>query len=205
MNARQPQRKTPPNTVVRPLVAADIDAIIEIDANVMGEAKPEYWRRKLAVYVSRPVSVTRDSGLSVVSSPLSVVKGKDSIQRTTDHGPWTTDEFHESRITNHEPQPLARVAEVNGRVVGFMIGEIRSWEFRQPPTGWITALAIDPNVRRQGIARRLLAEVLDYFRERGLENVRTMVAWADGEVLSFFTAMGFDRGPFIELEKKLSL
>jgi ribosomal protein S18 acetylase RimI-like enzyme len=100
---------------------------------------------------------------------------------------------------------LARVAEVRGRVVGFIIGEIRSWEFRQPPTGWITTMAVDPDYQRQGIGRRLVAEVLDYFREKGIENVHTIVTWSDGEMLSFFTAMGFDRGPFIELEKKLNL
>jgi len=100
-------------------------------------------------------------------------------------------------------QPLARVAEVGGRIVGVVIGEIRSWEFHLPPTGWITVLMVDPDYRRQGIGRRLLAEALDYFRERGVRSVRTMVGWSDGDVLSFFTAMGFDRGPFIELEKAL--
>jgi ribosomal protein S18 acetylase RimI-like enzyme len=172
MNARQLQRKKLPNAVVRPLVAADIDAIIEIDAQVMGEAKPEYWRRKLALYLSE-----RD--LQAITAAAQYFSGLD-------------------------PQ-LARVAEVNGQVVGFMIGEIRSWEFHQPPTGWITAVAVDPRFRRHGIARRLLSEMLDYFRDKGIENMRTMVEWSDGDVLSFFTAMGFDRGPFIELEKKLSL
>lgn len=108
--------------------------------------------------------------------------------------------YADGRNTDNQ---LARVAEVNGRVVGFMIGEIRSWEFRQPPTGWITALATDPQYRRHGIGRLLLAETLNFFRDKGLENVRTMVEWSDGEVLPFFTGMGFDRGPFIELEKKL--
>lgn len=111
-----------------------------------------------------------------------------------------------AQITSGANGHLGLVAEgKNGRVLGFMLGEVRSWEFRQPPTGWITALGTDPDCRREGIARRLLAEMLDTFRSRGLENVRTMVEWSDGEVLSFFTAMGFDRGPFIELEKKLNL
>jgi len=170
MSVRQSQRKKNPNVIIRELMAEDIDAIIGIDTKVMGEAKPEYWRRKLALYLSE-----RD--LQAITAANQYFSGID-------------------------PQ-LARVADVNGKVVGFIIGEIRSWEFRQPPTGWITALAISPDCRRQGIARRLLVEVLDYFREKGLENVRTMVEWSDGEVLSFFTAMGFDRGPFIELEKKL--
>jgi GNAT superfamily N-acetyltransferase len=102
-----------------------------------------------------------------------------------------------------EERPLIRLAELNGRIIGVLVGEVRSWEFHLPPTGWITVLMVDPAYRRQGIGRRLLAEALDYFRERGLPSVRTMVGWADGDVLSFFTAMGFDRGPFIELEKAL--
>lgn len=157
--------------IVRPLAAMDVERIIEIDAKVMGEAKPEYWRRKLALYLAE-----RDRQL-------------------------VTEAVHKY-LSGIDPQ-LARVAEVNGQVVGFMIGEIRSWEFRQPPTGWITALAVDPEYQRQGIGRRLLAEMLDYFRDKGIEIVRTMVEWSDGDVLSFFTTMGFDRGPFIELEKRL--
>ena len=110
-----------------------------------------------------------------------------------------------SQITAGANGHLGLVAERSGKILGFMLGEERSWEFRQPPTGWITALGTDPAHRREGVARRLIAEMIDTFRARGLENVRTMVEWADGEVLSFFTAMGFDRGPFIELEKKLNL
>lgn len=172
MSARHVRRKKTPVITIRRLRVDDIDAIIEIDAKAIGEAKPEYWRRKLALYLA-------EQDLEAITAANQFLSGID-------------------------PQ-LARVAEVNGRVVGFMIGEIRSWEFRQPPTGWITAMAVHPDYRRQGIGRRLLAEVLDYFREKGIENVRTMVEWSDGEVLSFFTAMGFDRGPFIELEKKLNL
>lgn len=108
-----------------------------------------------------------------------------------------------AQITGGVNGHLGLVAEQNGRILGFMLAEVRGWEFRQPQTGWITAVGTDPDYRRGGIARRLLAEMVDDFRARGLQNVRTMVEWSDGEVLSFFTAMGFDRGPFIELEKKL--
>jgi ribosomal protein S18 acetylase RimI-like enzyme len=164
------KRKQSFKVTVRAFTALDIDAIIEIDAKVMGESKPEYWRRKLALYLT-------DQDLQAITAANQYLTGID-------------------------PQ-LARVAHVNGRVVGFMIGEVRSWEFRQSPTGWITAMGVDPEYRRRSIGRRLLAEMLEYFRDKGIENVRTMVEWSDGEVLSFFTAMGFDRGPYIELEKRL--
>ena len=98
---------------------------------------------------------------------------------------------------------LARVAEREGEVVGFMIAEIRRWDFGQPYCGWITALGTDPGHQRLGIGRRLLAELLDYYRHRGLQDVRTIVEWADGDLLKFFHSMGFVRGPFVELQKSL--
>ncbi len=171
MSTRRQVAKKGAPVRIRMLTAQDIEAVIDIDARVTGDVKPEYWRRKLALYLSQ----------------------QDIEAITASH-----------YFSGIDPQ-LARVAEISGRVVGFIIGEIRSWEFGQPPTGWITALTVDRDVQRQGIGRRLLAEMLDYFRERGISTVRTMVAWSDGTMLSFFTAMGFDRGPFIELEKKIGI
>lgn len=99
---------------------------------------------------------------------------------------------------------LARVAEIDGKVVGFMIGEIRKWEFGQPSSAWITALGVDPNHEGRGVARLLLAEMLNSLREIGFQEVRTIVEWTDGDLLSFFHSMGFIRGPFVELQKWLS-
>ena len=98
---------------------------------------------------------------------------------------------------------LARVAELDGEVVGFIIGEIRRWEFGQPFCAWITALGTDPGHQRLGVGRRLLAELLDYCRDRQLREIRTIVEWADGDLLKFFHSMGFVRGPFVELQKLL--
>ncbi len=98
---------------------------------------------------------------------------------------------------------VALVSETNGRITGFLLGEIRSWEFRQPPTGWITVIAVDPQYRRSGIGRQLLAEALEIFRNREIENVRTMVESLDRDLLNYFNRMGFRRGPFVELQKQL--
>ena len=98
---------------------------------------------------------------------------------------------------------LARVAEMNGEVVGFVIGEIRQWEFGQPFCGWITTLGTDPQHQHLGIGRRLLAELLDYYREKDLREIRTIVEWPDGDLLKFFHSMGFVRGPFVELQKSI--
>ncbi len=110
--------------------------------------------------------------------------------------------LEDKRPSTSESFP-ARVVELDGKVVGFMIADIRSWEFGQPECGWIIAMGVDPEYQRMGIGRRLLAEFLDYFRERHVKSVRTMVEWAKGDLLSFFYSKGFERGPFIQLEKQI--
>src|SRR5688572_30082630 len=53
------------------------------------------------------------------------------------------------------------VAEVDGRVVGFMLGEVRSGEFGlEEPTGWIEVLGVDPAYRGRSIGRLLAEEIL---------------------------------------------
>ena len=49
------------------------------------------------------------------------------------------------------------VAEAEGRVVGFVIGEVRDWEFGSPPCGWVFAIDVDPTVRQRGIGAALPA------------------------------------------------
>ncbi len=86
------------------------------------------------------------------------------------------------------------VAESNGRVVGFMLGEVRSGEFGlEEPTGWIEVLGVDPEVRGQAIGRRLADNILAHFSQEGAESVRTLVDEANMEgIASFFTALGFE-------------
>ena len=98
---------------------------------------------------------------------------------------------------------LTRAAEIDGNLVGFLIGEIRQWEFGQTACGWITALGVDPQWQKLGIGRRLLAELLDYYREQSMPDVRTIVELLDADLLRFFHSMGFVRGPYVELQKLL--
>src|SRR5262245_46727387 len=48
------------------------------------------------------------------------------------------------------------VAEAGGRVVGFVIGEVRDWEFGSPPCGWVFAIDVSPHARQGGIGTKLL-------------------------------------------------
>lgn len=84
------------------------------------------------------------------------------------------------------------IAELDGRVVGFMLGEVRSGEFGlEEPTGWVEHLGVDPAVRGKAIGRRMLEAMLEHFRRQGARSVRTLVDEDMEEIRSFFSAVGF--------------
>ena len=85
------------------------------------------------------------------------------------------------------------VAEVDGRVVGFMLGEVRSGEFGlEEPTGWIEVLGVDPEHRGRALGRQMAEALLQHFRERGAHSVRTLVDEQSEELRSFFSSAGFE-------------
>jgi ribosomal protein S18 acetylase RimI-like enzyme len=97
------------------------------------------------------------------------------------------------------------VADSGGRIEGFVIGEVRDWEFGSPPCGWVFAISVRPAARQAGIGSRLLAEICDGFRSLRVTKVRTMLARDNQLVLSFFRSQGLMAAPFIPLETDLDL
>jgi L-amino acid N-acyltransferase YncA len=96
------------------------------------------------------------------------------------------------------------VAEHQDHVAGFIIGEVRAWEFGSPPCGWIFAIQVRPKGRLKGVGTRLFEALCDCFRKSGVANVRTMLARDNTTILSFFRSQGMMAGPFIELETTLN-
>lgn len=98
---------------------------------------------------------------------------------------------------------IAVGADVDGRLAGYLFGEVRAFEFGSEPCGWIFAVGVAPELARSGIASHLLAESGDRFRRAGIDRVRTMVRRRDVPVLAFFRAHGFTAGEFTQLELEL--
>ncbi len=93
-------------------------------------------------------------------------------------------------------------AELEGQLVGFIVGEIRLWEFGGGErTGWIKALGVAAEFRGRGVGRRLGEALLEQFRHRGVERVRTLVAWYNGELIAYFRSLGFELMPILPLER----
>jgi ribosomal protein S18 acetylase RimI-like enzyme len=89
------------------------------------------------------------------------------------------------------------VAELEGRVVGFMLGEVRSGEFGlEEPTGWVEVLGVDPDCRGRNVGRQMGETILQRFRERGAHSVRTLVDEENEELRGFFGSIGFEPSSF---------
>ncbi len=95
------------------------------------------------------------------------------------------------------------VAEIGGKVVGFMISYILTAGFGMTQSAWIPTLGVSPDHMGQGIGAALAQEIFAFYRSRGIENVYTSVRWDSTDMLSFFKTLGFDRSNFINLRKVL--
>ncbi len=102
-----------------------------------------------------------------------------------------------------QPDRFFLVAERDDTPVGFIVGEIRAWEFGSPPSGWIFAIGVSAAERLHGLGTLLFDEICVRFRSAGVQHVRTMLRKDAHLVMSFFRSQGMMGGPFIQLEKPL--
>ena len=102
-----------------------------------------------------------------------------------------------------QPERFFLVAERGGELVGFIVGEVRAWEFGSPPSGWIFAVQVRSSARLHGLGTMLYDAICVRFRKAGVRHVRTMVAKDAQLILSFFRSQGMIAGPFVQLEKRL--
>lgn len=103
----------------------------------------------------------------------------------------------------HGQSEFFLIAESDGMLEGFIIGEIRNWEFGSPPVGWVFAVQVRPGLRTRGLGTHLFDAICRHFREAGVGHVRTMVARDNIPIHAFFRSQGMIAGPFLELEKRL--
>jgi len=107
-------------------------------------------------------------------------------------------------LMNTKASKVSLVAEMGGKVVGFILGDVSGWEFGVPDTiGWIDTIGIDPVYQKRGLATALANEVIKNLKAIGVRAVYTLVSWNDWDLLQFFHAMGFTRGDMINLELKI--
>ena len=103
-------------------------------------------------------------------------------------------DFWEQRVAfylRRDPE-ASRVAEVDGKVVGFMLGDVRAGEFGiDKPSGWIERFGIDPDFRGRDLGKQMFNEIVSHFRAEGAATVRTLADGRETSVVGFLKALGF--------------
>ena len=87
--------------------------------------------------------------------------------------------------------------------LGYIVGEVRGWEFGSAPWGWIFAFSVEPGTRQQGVGEHLFEAISGEFKSAGITTMRTMVARQNQLHMAFFRSEGMVAGPYIQLEKEL--
>lgn len=98
---------------------------------------------------------------------------------------------------------MSLVAVADKRVVGFLISELMTNSFGIDQGGWIKNVGVLPQYMGKGIGLSLANKLFDAYRRKGINEIFTASRWDWGDLLSFFKSLGFDRGNFINLYKKL--
>jgi ribosomal protein S18 acetylase RimI-like enzyme len=85
------------------------------------------------------------------------------------------------------------VAESDGRVVGFISGELRegSLIFRQKTWASVDDVFVEPDSRNLGIGRALLEGVEAWAKKRRADGISLQVAAANGRGRKFYEELGF--------------
>jgi ribosomal protein S18 acetylase RimI-like enzyme len=69
--------------------------------------------------------------------------------------------------------------------------------------GWINYLGVDPDVRRRGLGRRIMAVAEAKLRERGCPKINLQVRTSNTGVIAFYERLGFKLDEVVSLGKRL--
>ncbi|MBI2961931.1 MAG: GNAT family N-acetyltransferase [Betaproteobacteria bacterium] len=96
------------------------------------------------------------------------------------------------------------VAEVDGKVVGFIMGDIYFGEFGIPETSaTIDTLGVEPKIQHHGIASDLMDQFIMNMKAAGVNKIYTLVNWDDFALERFFSRHRFVPSKRINLELTL--
>ncbi len=92
-------------------------------------------------------------------------------------------------------------AEIDGLLVGALLGSVQYGEFGQPdPVAILDTVLVDPAWSRRGVASAMLEQLVVNLRGLRIPRLRTELAWDELELLGFFGRAGFRPVPRLVLE-----
>jgi ribosomal protein S18 acetylase RimI-like enzyme len=156
--------------------------------------------RKAAQSAGRSAEKAEEIGVTVTeadASDLAEIIALDGKVTGFKRADFWTDLFHR-RKTSETLSIL--VARMGGRIIGYALGEVRSWPVRAPACGWLYAIGVDKEHRLHKAASALFEAMVHRFKASGVGAIRTMIDVDDHLLMSFLRSFGMTAGPFVELE-----
>jgi ribosomal protein S18 acetylase RimI-like enzyme len=116
--------------------------------------------------------------------------------------------YWEKRIEISEairPHWASLVAEIDNRVVGFVLGRAGELEFGLPGTvAWIEMIGVDPAFRRRGVARALVEKFAESAEDHGIRTIFTLITSNQTDIQQFFSRLGFVQGKMLHYQKEIA-
>ncbi len=119
-------------------------------------------------------------------------------------------EFNDSVLTPEQVVENLRVAkervilaELDGRVCGFVCVQVWMQVCYVTPTAEVTELYVEPNARRRGVARALMQRAEAMAHDVGADVIRVATGFHNDEAQQLYYGLGY-RNNDIVLEKSLS-
>ena len=110
----------------------------------------------------------------------------------------------EKLVRSKDYVPASLVAEENGTVVGFIMGELYIGEYGiSQEKATLDTIGVDPDHQGKGVGDQLIAEFIDHLRRLGVKKINTLVDWKDSRLIQFFSANSFSPSNIINLERSI--
>ena len=104
------------------------------------------------------------------------------------------------QLAKHGEESFGVIAS-DGKLVGYVIAETKVYIYGADDlSAWIIFLGIDPDYQDQGIGTALVKQAIDFFSQKGIKVIRTVTAWDWGDLVEFFSSVGFKLSEYLTLE-----
>ncbi len=101
---------------------------------------------------------------------------------------------------------ISLVAELDGRVTGFLIGSLYYGEYGVvEPTASVDAIGVDPRYRGHRVGKAMMRQLRINLGALQISTLRTEVDWDDLNLIAFFKSEGFSLAPRLCLETSVDL
>jgi len=118
----------------------------------------------------------------------------------------------QDRVLTYTPIPrsflggelaMSVVAEAEGKIVGFLLGQMISPNYQLGDIAVAQIIGVDPLYLRQHIGTGLVQAFTASCKKRGIDKVHAIVSMYDGWMLSFLRSLDFNHGEMVDFVKSL--